>query len=433
MAMLMHKILLASGLLVLGCNAILSEGGTYSNQSFAGYMTAFGKNYVKGSTEYAMREGLFHSRLAEILAHNSAEHSWTMGLNEFTDWTEGELLSLRGYKRRHTGYNMPDVGSIVETRGVRLHGDVEPADKPHQENQPSGSGLTGAMDWTPKLATAKDVINQGPCGSCWAVAATATIQLHAAMTHPGFSKILSPENVNKCAPNPMQCGGDGGCQGSTPELAFTYLQSLGSKGGLYTMDQLAYTAETGTKIPHDSCSKTGLNNLRQGSSTKPAVTIGGWVQVPTNHENQVMHNLVNKGPLTVAVVGAGIQGYSKGIISGCKSTVVDHAVVMMGYGKDPVHNMPYWNIRNSWGNGWGEEGFFRLKRHTMPPSLESGASLLQGGSKEPCAWDNDPAKGVACKNEHGKYPEKTWVCGVCGIVSDVAYPTGVKVNPAMLI
>ena len=29
-----------------------------------------------------------------------------------------------------------------------------------------------------------------------------------------------------CAPNPKHCGGTGGCEGSTPELAFAYLEGM---------------------------------------------------------------------------------------------------------------------------------------------------------------------------------------------------------------
>jgi len=410
----------------------------YHPESFAGYMANHGKNYVEGSREHTMREGLFNQRVAEVLAHNSAGHSWEMGLNMFSDWTEAELQSLRGYKRQHVGYSMPS--SIMQFDNV---GDenFKPAEKP--ENMPAGVGVgtTEAMDWSMHLATADDVLNQGPCGSCWAVAATAAIQLHAAKAFPGFNKTLSPENVNKCAPNPMQCGGEGGCHGSTPELAFEYVKSLGSEGGLYAMDSLPYTAATGSKIPEDGpiCSKPGssflqMNNLRNPAAVKlPSVSIAGWTQVPANDAGQVMDALVNKGPLAVAIVGSGLQGYSKGVISGCNTNIVDHAVVMMGYGKDPETNMLFWNIRNSWGKQWGENGFFRLQRHYAKSAAATPAtSVLQGGEEEPCGYDTDPAKGVACKNAAGEYPEKTWVCGQCGIISDVVYPTGVNVHPALL-
>lgn len=136
----------------------------------------------------------------------------------------------------------------------------------------------------------------------------------------------------------MSCGGNGGCQGSTPELAFKYTASLGESGGLYPIDKLPYTASTGSKIPEDSCSESGLSFLQmssfRASRVQPSVSIADWVQVPTNNAAKFMDELVNKGPLAVAIVGNGIQGYAGGILEKCKSTVVDHAVVMMGYGKD---------------------------------------------------------------------------------------------------
>jgi cathepsin L len=374
--------------------------------------------------------------MREILEHNAAGHSWKMGINEFTDWTEGELESLRGYRRQHVGYNMPS--SVMQLGDA---GDEEPSNRA----KPSGSGgakpsggtsaFTESLDWSSQLATSKEIISQGACGSCWAVAAAAAIQLHANKLFPHFKSVLSPENINKCAPNPMECGGQGGCRGSTPGLAFEYLKNefaaKGSKGGLFPLDDLPYTASTGMTIPEASCSanepsflqvnkKGQLKNLRS-LTTLPAVTISGYKMIEPNNGAQVMDALVTQGPLAVAVVGSGIQGYDSGVLNKCRSNVVDHAVVMMGFGQDSKSGLKYWNIRNSWGTYWGEDGFFRLQRH-----YAQGAK----GSSEPCGWDNDPAKGIACKNDKGEYPARSWVCGECGIIFDVGYPTGVKVASA---
>jgi len=427
MAVLTYSALIG-GLLVIGCHA--SSNKLSANHTFAGYMAEFGKAYKKGSTEHFMREGIFNERMKEILAHNAAGHPWKMGLNEFTDWTEGELQSLRGYKRQHLGYSMPP-SSVMQLGNI---GDEEPADRP------SGIGATESLDYS-HLATSKEILSQGACGSCWAVAAAAAIQLHAAKQFPKFKQVLSPETINKCAPNPMECGGQGGCKGSTPGLAFEYVKSLGAQGGLYPLDSMPYTATTGSTIPEPSCSDPELSflqvhgrgkQLRQTTlqAARPAVSIGDFVMVEANSAPKVMDALVTQGPLAVAVVGSGIQGYSSGVINMCKSNVIDHAVVMMGFGKDADSGLKYWNIRNSWGTHWGEQGFFRVKRHYAP----GVTSLLETSESagEPCGWDNDPAKGVACKNAKGEYPEKTWVCGVCGIVSDVGYPTGVSVHSALL-
>lgn len=63
----------------------------------------------------------------------------------------------------------------------------------------------------------------------------------------------------------------------------------------------------------------------------------------------------------------------------------------------------------SWGTAFGEDGYIRLRRHT---------------GTAPCGIDTDPSGGVGCK--HG--PKTTTVCGACGILADVSYPTGARAD-----
>lgn len=65
----------------------------------------------------------------------------------------------------------------------------------------------------------------------------------------------------------------------------------------------------------------------------------------------------------------------------------------------------------------------RLVACRLPPGGEEGYIRLQrfGDGKEPCGVDKKPGDGSACKGDHKpiKY------CGMCGILSDSSYPTGV--------
>ena len=37
-----------------------------------------------------------------------------------------------------------------------------------------------------------------------------------------------------------------------------------------------------------------------------------------------------------------------------------HAVVIVGFGLDPVTGLQFWKVKNSWGPLWGESGFFKI-------------------------------------------------------------------------
>merc|ERR1719420_2817749 len=59
------------------------------------------------------------------------------------------------------------------------------------------------LDWTPMLPTAENMLDQGPCGSCWALAAAAAIQMQAVLnSNKTFMTTLSPQGMLGCTPNP---------------------------------------------------------------------------------------------------------------------------------------------------------------------------------------------------------------------------------------
>lgn len=196
-----------------------------------------------------------------------------------------------------------------------------------------------------------------------------------------------------CAPNPNACGGTGGCNGATAEIAFDY---LAGSAGIFQEYQQGYDAYGGS---NSACT------LPVGS---PKAKIGGYVRLAENNYTALMNAIATVGPVAVSV-DANWGGYESGIFKGCDPTAnvdIDHAVVLVGYGEE--EGQKYWLVRNSWSPTWGEKGYIRVAR-----SDNDDAN---------CAVDSTPSDGTACAGD--TKPVK--VCGTCGILYDSAYPTGAK-------
>ena len=187
---------------------------------FAKFREQFGKSYHTKS-EHQRRFKIFTENLRKYETHNKSGAKWSMGVNQFSDLTEAEFEAqhMGGYK----SVPMPSTSTTKKQ---------SPAKRAHQ--------LPESVDWRDKGAVSP-VKDQQACGSCWAFAATAMIESYAQIATGiyksqfqcntvmclGNMPILSAQQVTACTPNTLHCGGTGGCMGSIPQLAYTYIQLFG--------------------------------------------------------------------------------------------------------------------------------------------------------------------------------------------------------------
>jgi len=364
------KICIASLLAIVAAKTTWKELQGYTFEKF---VDEFGLKY--DSTEVENRRALFNTELARVRAHNTKNLSWKEGVNKFSAMTPEEKKAFHGISKGH----------LQVQKSTLKHNKSLPADF----QMKSVKDLPTSVDWR-QSGIVSAVKDQGHCGSCWAFAATATIESHVAKA-TGLLFDFSPEQIAMCSPNPDSCGGSGGCNGATHEIAFEYLTG---SSGLYQEFQYPYTSYTGTNY---ACSipKVGA----------PKGVIDGYVQLPSNDYTSLMNGIATVGPIAITVDASEWHSYESGVFNGCNQVNPDlnHGVVLVGYGTDAFYG-DYWLVRNSWNANFGEAGYIRVARTSDESSL--------------CGSDITPQDGTACAGSD----DPVNVCGTCGILYDTSYP-----------
>lgn len=285
--------------------------------SFRSWISLYKRAYLEDVVMFKHRFAVWKKNVEYILNHNKQNKDTQLSLNAYADLTWEEFSSPRlGYK--------PKLSSN-RTRSAKL-------------SHTKGKGPPAAVDWREK-GVVTDVKNQGQCGSCWAFSTTGSVEgIDAIVT--GKLKVLSEQQLVDCDKKE-----DMGCSGGLMDNAFQYILD---NGGIDTEDDYSYWSSYGFG--------TYCNHRKE--KTRKVVTIDGYEDVPENDE-AALKAAVAKQPVSVAICASpAMQFYREGVITECCDDL-NHGVLAVGYGEED--GVPYWIVKNSWGQWWGEKGYFRLK------------------------------------------------------------------------
>ena len=75
-----------------------------------------------------------------------------------------------------------------------------------------------------------------------------------------------------------------------------------------------------------------------------------------------MAEIYARGPVKASVNAGPLQTYTGGILydsPNLRNSTHNHGVSLVGWGFDG--SVQFWIVRNSWGEYWGEMGFFRIE------------------------------------------------------------------------
>lgn len=203
--------------------------------------------------------------------------------------------------------------------------------------------LPSSFDWKTQKGTTP-IKNQMACGDCWA-----------------FGTVGPLESQIK-----LQCN-------VTADLSEQYLTSCntdgwGCNGGWWAHDYHMNKPgrnDTAAGAVLESASPFKGTDTACGGPYNHPYRITNWAYVagqPRPSVQAIKQAIYNYGPISAAVyVGPKFQAYSSGIFNANESGQVNHAVVLVGWNDDLGTDNGYWILRNSWGSGWGENGYMRIR------------------------------------------------------------------------
>ncbi|KAJ5069874.1 cathepsin l1 [Anaeramoeba ignava] len=327
--------------------------GKIKEDEFDIYIKSHNKNY--GPEEYKARKQIYRENLERIKKHNEdSSQTWGAGENQFTDWSDGE------FKAYLTKFPLPEFKN-------------DPIDR--SKLQPLTS-LPDTYDLRNNITAVK---NQGSCGACWAFSATAVAE-GVFNLNDGILMDLSQQQVISCT---TTCAG---CDGGVTSYALDYIQVNGSCG-----DYLwGYEGQNGV------CSGTSFDNCQANSFVKVKNQSTVFLYTDSDPVGLLQQILVSYGPVGIAIDADSLSYYEDGVATSmsCSNNPsnANHAPSLVGYGTDGT--TPFWRVKNSWGTGWGENGFFRFERGINLCGIENYAYFATGSTNDGLTKFNDTVTGL---------------------------------------
>jgi len=292
------------------------------NNGFYEFIHTHNKQY-KHDKEMEKRRNIFRHNFRFIHSHNRKGLTFKLGLNHLADKSDDERKVLRG-KLYSRGYN---GGSAFPYSAL----DMKEAKIPQ------------SIDWR-LYGAVTPVKDQSVCGSCWSFGTIGAVE-GANFLKTGNLVRLSQQALIDCSWGE----GNNGCDGGEDFRAYKWMIQ---HGGIPAADSYG---------PY-----LGIDGFCHISKTKMATTITGYVNVTSGDEDALKMAIFKHGPVSVAIDASHktFSFYANGVYfepkCGKTEDALDHAVLAVGFGT--LKNEPYWLVKNSWSNYWGNDGYVLMSQ-----------------------------------------------------------------------